>query len=518
MSRPMLATHLPRVRSPLGWVLVAIALLHLSTLFPGLGGRINTGDSAKFQFLGSILGISHPPGNPLYLLLSALWVRLPWPFSPATRVTLLSFAFGMLALLLVARALSRSFGTRAAVFGVIALGAGPLFWTFATEAEVYSLNACLVAASCEAALRFEREQKHRALFGCAAFALLGCANHATSVMLLPAVAALIWNARNTPARFTARSWLALCLWALACAGLYAYIPVRAYQHAPYSELLARPTPQNIWLYISAARFQQGFVGLSPEQLIHARMPAFVNGLQKQWAWPFFLLLPFGFVRMRARTPRAYTFLLLALAGFSCFALTYEIPDPEGFFVPIVTLLALPLGVALAKLSARSFGSRVLIGALALCFGASAHVHVREWQRCIGRELVYSIGDRNKHMLLDFDDLFARIPEGASFVLPCNAYGCVQVINYYRFADPTAAQRRIRFVRPPELDSGFFAFAPPERWLWAKATQEVACALRKNEAREMARQGAQVRTIERPAKFIDGVMYPGVPIYCSEPRR
>lgn len=512
----MWAALLRRAGSPLGWVLAAIALLHLSTLFPGLGGRINTGDSAKFQFLGSVLGISHPPGNPLYLLLSAAWVRLPWPLSPAMRVTLLSFVFGIAALCLLGRALARSFGTRAAVCGVIALGAGPLYWTFATEAEVYSLNALLVAASCDAALRFERTAERGALFACAAFALLGCANHATSVMLLPAAAVLIIRARRGPGHFTLAQWFALAAWALCCLGFYAYIPWRAAQHTPYSELLGPANLENFWLYLSAARFQKGFAGLTPEQLMHARMPLFASGLQKQWAWPFFLLIPFGFIRMRERTPGAYVFVLLSVLGFSAFALAYEIPDPEGFFVPIVTLLTLPLGIALGKLPTRGFGARALIAVLAACFCVSAFIHLREWRSSIGRELVYSIGERNKHMLLDLDDVFARIPEGARFLLPCNAYGCVEVMNYYRFADPTVARRKIRFARPPGVDSGYFVFAPTEDWFWDRALREVTCSLRKHDARDMTRQGARVRTIEREPKRIDGVEYPGVPIYCSEP--
>ena len=80
-------------------------------------------------------------------------------------------------------------------------------------------------------------------------------------MLLPAAGVLIYGARATPARFSLSTWLALAAWALLCAGFYAYIPVRAYQHAPYSELLGPPTLENFWLYLSAARFQQGFESL-----------------------------------------------------------------------------------------------------------------------------------------------------------------------------------------------------------------------------------------------------------------
>src|SRR5687768_12095366 len=60
-------------QSPLTWVLLAITVLYVTTLFPGVGGRINGGDSAKFQFIGLIGGIGHPPGSPLYMMLNALW-------------------------------------------------------------------------------------------------------------------------------------------------------------------------------------------------------------------------------------------------------------------------------------------------------------------------------------------------------------------------------------------------------------------------------------------------------------
>ncbi|HTU59189.1 MAG TPA: DUF2723 domain-containing protein, partial [Polyangiales bacterium] len=183
--------------SPLTWLLLAVTVLYVTTLFPGVGGRINGGDSAKFQFIGLIGGIGHPPGSPLYLMLNALWVRLPLPCSPALRVTLLSLVFGLITLLVLGRALSRSFGVRVAVCGVIALALGPLYWTLATEAELYTLSAAIVAASCGAALHFDRTGDSRALFACAALALLGCTNHLTSMMLLPAAAYAVWAARSS---------------------------------------------------------------------------------------------------------------------------------------------------------------------------------------------------------------------------------------------------------------------------------------------------------------------------------
>ena len=85
-------------------VVAAIALIYVLTRYPDVGGRINMGDSAKFQFLARTLGIGHSPGNPLYLMASALWVRTPLPLADATKVTLLSSVFGLLTVALVGRA------------------------------------------------------------------------------------------------------------------------------------------------------------------------------------------------------------------------------------------------------------------------------------------------------------------------------------------------------------------------------------------------------------------------------
>jgi len=50
------------------------------------------GDSAEFVTVATTLGIAHPPGYPLYTLLGALVVRLPFG-TPFLRMSLLSALF-----------------------------------------------------------------------------------------------------------------------------------------------------------------------------------------------------------------------------------------------------------------------------------------------------------------------------------------------------------------------------------------------------------------------------------------
>jgi len=499
-------------QSPLTWLLLAIAVLYATTLFPGVGGRINGGDSAKFQFIGLIGGIGHPPGSPLYMMLNALWVRLPLPCSPALRVTLLSLLLGLLALLVLARALSRSFGVRAAVCGVIALALGPLYWTLATEAELYTLSATIVAGSCAAALCFDRTGDSRALFACAALALLGCANHLTSVMLLPAAAYLIWSARHLPGRLSARQLLGLVSVGLLSIASYAYMPLRAQQALVYSEWIERPELRSFWRYVTASRFHDGLQRLTAENLMLARLPAFASELQKQWAWPVLLLLPFGFVRLRERAPRAARFVELSLVGLLVFALVYKIPDPAGFFIPIVTLLAVPLALACTA-PQRTWNVRVIV--VAACLAIGAWQHVAKARRLIGNELVYSLGN-HKFVAWDLDDVFQRIPEGAFFAQPCEAYGCVELINYFRFADQGATRRNIQFVQLPAMRSDYYAFAPMKELSWNAGKHAVICTLREADAKRLREHGARIRTIDRQARDLAGREYPGVPIHCTRP--
>jgi len=499
----------------LGAVLLAVVGLHLCTLYPGVGGRINGGDSAKFQFIGTVVGVSHPPGNPLYLLLNALWVRLPWPCSPATAASLLSWLFGALTLFFIARALAQQLSRSAACFALLGLGLGPSFWTLATEAEVYTLNTCLLAASCAAALRFARSHERRALLACAGCALLACANHLTSLALMPPIAWLIWSARNTPGRLGGKDALILLGSALLCASLYAYVPIRALQGAAYSELVGEVSARTVLDYLTARGAQAQFWSGSLEQIALTRVPAFALQLQEQWPWPLFALIAVGAVELHRAVPLFSRFALIASAAYALLALGYDIPDPAGFYLPVITLLALPLGAAFAQLSVRRIRSLLSVALFAACLGWGVVQHLERFERAAHRGLVYSIGNQRK-ILLDLDDLFARIPEGADFALPCGAYGCVQLFNYYRFADPVVARRRIAFVRLPGFDSPFLPFAPARAVPWPQVRERVVCTFHERDAKRMQRTGVRVQAIERPAQRVAGTLYSGVPFYCSCP--
>jgi len=147
---------------------VALALF-VATLQPGFGGPE---DTPKFQFLGYALGTAHPPGYPLYSLLSHLFVHLPIG-TIAYRANLFSAVTAALACALVCM-IARQIGARrwAACSAALAMAAGASFWLSAVYAEVYGLAALMAALTMTLLLGWAaRGGTTRLLMAVAAFGL-----------------------------------------------------------------------------------------------------------------------------------------------------------------------------------------------------------------------------------------------------------------------------------------------------------------------------------------------------------
>ncbi len=158
---------------------LAVALpltVYLTTLFPGVGGRIGPGDSAKFQFVPSVLGVAHQPGYPLYTLLGRAWLQLPLPGSLANQMNAFSaiWAGGAnLLLLLMVRALTGRLWI--AALTTLLFGLSGTHWLMATDAEIHSLTLFLFAGTLFAGVRWHQSRSARWLVAlCIGAALAGC--------------------------------------------------------------------------------------------------------------------------------------------------------------------------------------------------------------------------------------------------------------------------------------------------------------------------------------------------------
>ena len=229
-------------------------ILYAKTLAPTVlrYDGADTLDSAMLQTGVSVLGIGHPTGYPTYMMLTHLFTYLPVG-DPAYRANLASAAYGAAAVFvvyLVGSRLSRRAVPAAA--GALAFGLSGVFWSQAVIAEVYTLEALLVAIVLLVLLLWRDSREDRYLLLAALLVGLSLTHHLTSALLVPASLAfvvLVDRGVFTGARPLLNG---LGLFLLGLLPLL-YLPVRATMDAPLNE--ADPsTPGRLLLLVTGGSF------------------------------------------------------------------------------------------------------------------------------------------------------------------------------------------------------------------------------------------------------------------------
>ncbi len=171
-----------------GWLAAGVLLLvYLATLAPG----VTFWDSGEFIAAARVLGIPHPPGTPLFVILLNSWARLLSfaPFAVATNSfsAACTAVAGGLSALWIARA------TRAPWLGLAAaLAAGGMssVWSNATETEVYAASLCLAIAAVVAAEMAGRTRQWRWTLLSAYLLALSVPVHLSALVAAPVAAYL----------------------------------------------------------------------------------------------------------------------------------------------------------------------------------------------------------------------------------------------------------------------------------------------------------------------------------------
>ncbi|MCA9896853.1 MAG: DUF2723 domain-containing protein [Ardenticatenaceae bacterium] len=209
----------------LGPLLVVLALLpvYLSTMSRTVGQA----DTFEFQVVAPQLGIAHPTGYPLYLLLGKLFSLLPfgsvaWRINVGTAVLAtiaLIFFFKILWELWGGVATAASAPLSASVLGAVVMGFTSTLFSQAIAAEVYALHALVVCVAVwimlrigdwrletgDSSLRSPRSLRLNLLL--LAFVIgLGLTNHLTTLFLLPpagiAVLSVMWRGKSGTQSYT----------------------------------------------------------------------------------------------------------------------------------------------------------------------------------------------------------------------------------------------------------------------------------------------------------------------------
>lgn len=326
-----------------------LALLVAGTYLLTLGRHVGRADTFEFQVTAPRLGIAHPTGYPLYLLLSKPFTWLPFG-TVAARVNLATAFFGVLAVLLLFLLLWRLGGRRLpASLAALLFALSPTFWSQAVEAEVYTLHNLIVGAALLLMIMLLQaaESEPRNLIALAFVLGLGLTNHLTTLLLFPAaLLTIVLVARR--ARWNSRQWLRL----LPRLALAFVLPLLLYLYLPLRWAAVNGEPMGFTRFIDwvvGGRFQ-GALQLRAWLDDPARYGVVARLLLAEWrpAWLLLLAIP-GVLWLGRRNWPVAAVLLLVWAAFVFYALNYYVPDLNVFLLPAQMILALCWGLGLAAL-------------------------------------------------------------------------------------------------------------------------------------------------------------------------
>lgn len=326
-------------------------------------------DSAELVTAAVTLGVTHPPGYPLYTLLGHLFTWLP--FEAATAVNSMSAVFAATAvalLFLVGRRLG--LGRTAASIGAATLGASGLFWANAAVAEVYCPAVAVSALVLYLLLRAFEEGRFRLALWAAFAAGLGLGIHMSVATLGLGFAFLVWANGSRLSRMLQAGGAAL-LGSL----IFIYVPARASQDPPLNICDPSSPGQLVW-YLSGGAYRDWF---SQSDGVLERARTIAGFFPEQLGWAGLGLALMGTLWLGRRQPQACIALVLMALGNVLFFFDYEAHDLEVFLLPTTMVLCCFVGAgaqALVDEVAKRFPApsaqqaAVLVSALLMLFPLS----------------------------------------------------------------------------------------------------------------------------------------------------
>src|SRR5437016_4855611 len=389
LDREMNAGRIPSSRAEFlcaSVVFLAALLLYSWTLAP----TVTLVDSGELIVVAHGLGVAHPPGFPLWVLLAHFASLVPFG-NVAARINFSSALFAALAcavltLVVAELGITTSYAATAKKRGAQqrksigdsgishlltlapALGAGLLMtfsrtlWSYATITEVYTLNTLLILTVFFLMLRWrrcivaERSDTKKAItkhdgWLYAAAAVFGLAlgdHHVTAGLTLPAVAVIVWRTQGLRF-FTSRRLLYAALISIgAFVAVYAYLPFAA-SRSPVINWGNPRSLQEIWWHITGRQYRV-FLSFTPN-VVGTQFVEFCGMALREFgpAWlPGAVVLAFaGFTSAYKSDRTSFWFLSIVVVSNLAYDLSYQIAeDKDAYYLPVFVSIAIAAGLGI----------------------------------------------------------------------------------------------------------------------------------------------------------------------------
>ncbi|HVR41100.1 MAG TPA: DUF2723 domain-containing protein [Thermoanaerobaculia bacterium] len=326
------------------FVFAAALVVYTITLTPTVGLT----DSGALTVAAWALGNAHPPGFPLYLMLTHLATLLPLG-TIAVRVNYASAFFAALACAMVTLCVAEIIPAKttkwvtlsAMTFAGLLLAFGRTLWEYAVVAEVYALNSFLLATIFCLMLSWRRTRQIARLYIAAlVFGLALGVHHVTIGLSLVAIAVLVLRTAGFKFFRSKQLLIAALIAIVAFVAVYAYLPIAA-SRDPVLNWGDPDNFTNIVRHITAKQYRV-YVKVSDESSqVDDFFRLTTRELGPPWLPIALLIALYGLWQAFRRDRTLFWFLLLVIVADAAWMLVYPIAnDEDAYLLPVFLALTL----------------------------------------------------------------------------------------------------------------------------------------------------------------------------------
>jgi|GEM_PF-872680 len=318
-------------------------IIYIFLMYPGVGGRVNYGDSAKWQYLHLVNGTPHGPGYPLFMLICKFfYFTLPF-LSPAIRITMISVVFGAMNIVntyYISFYLTEK--KSGAFIAAIIMAFSYTYMSQTTEAEVYTLNAFFVTSVILFFLKYHNTKKKAFLLTGSFIYAISFGNHLTMITLLPALIYIVFIT-DKKVFINYKIILLIIGFIIIGASLYMYTFITAHinPNEEYLEFLGKnPSLKLFFQYLTGGEFKGNLFVFSLWEIISYRIPLFFKMLREELSFIllFSLIGLILFLIINKKRRQDVVFLLIIGLCQFIYALNYNIWDIWIYLIPVYNII------------------------------------------------------------------------------------------------------------------------------------------------------------------------------------
>jgi hypothetical protein len=327
-------------------------------------------DSGELAAVCVTLGIPHPTGYPLFVILGHAWSLIPFPVSEiyslnlfAGFLTAISASFFLLNVYRIIynleKRISKQIDNRSLVIisfiSSLIYAFATTIWAQGVALEVYSLQLLIFNLIIHEVLcgstKFKNREKH--YFTAALFIGFGFANHMTTVLILPAVLYLFFTNHDDKPEYCCNRFILFSLLIIPLligASLNLYLPLHSATMPEFNWGWVSRSWDKFLYHVQGKQYQIWM--FSDSEAFSKNFSKFIELLPYQLGWIGLIPFAMSFHSLFKRMRKILIFLLLIIISCLAYSLNYSIHDIEAYFslAIIGVLLLTSVGIyAIAKI-------------------------------------------------------------------------------------------------------------------------------------------------------------------------